>query len=206
MKGVNFMNKIVIICAILLIIFCASSFLNNALLSEEREIYDKTLRLHIPACSDSDADQEAKLKVRDAVLELLNEPLSECKTKEQSIKIIQQMSNDIQYTANKVLAENNLDYTATVTLTNEYYPRKAYNDFTLPAGNYTSLKIELGQAEGKNWWCVLFPQVCLGTAKSSETLAEVGFTANQIRLLTEQEESDYVVKFKIVEILESIFG
>ncbi len=200
------MNKIVIICAIILVIFCASSFLGNSVLKEEREIYEKTLRLHIPACSDSAADQEVKLKVRDAVLELLREPLSECETKDQSVKVVEQMRGDIQSTANKVLRDNNFNYTASVTLTEEYYPRKSYEDFTLPAGNYTSLKIELGQAEGKNWWCVLFPQVCLGTAKSGETLAEVGFTANQIRLLTEQEESQYVVKFKIVEFLESIFG
>jgi len=200
------MNKIVIICAILLIIFCASSLLGNSVLAEEREIYEKTLRLHIPACSDSAADQEVKLKVRDAVLELLREPLSKCQTKEESVQLVQDMREDIQTTANNILTVHGFDYVASVTLTEEYYPRKSYEDFTLPAGNYTSLKIELGQAEGKNWWCVLFPQVCLGTAKSDETLAEVGFTANQIRLLTEQEESEYVVKFKIIEILESIFG
>ena len=116
------------------------------------------------------------------------------------------MSDIISLTANNVLSENNFDYTATVTLTEEYYPRRSYEGFTLPAGTYTSLKIELGKAEGKNWWCVLFPQVCIGSAKPQEALAEVGFTANQIRLLTEQEETEYVVKFKIVEILEGIFG
>ncbi|MBQ9117414.1 MAG: stage II sporulation protein R, partial [Clostridia bacterium] len=77
---------------------------------------------------------------------------------------------------------------------------------TLPAGQYASLKIELGKAEGKNWWCVLFPQVCVGCARPAEALAEVGFTANQIKLLTEQEEHEYVVKFKLLEIVEGIFG
>ena len=189
-----------------LIIVCLGLLIGCSAMREEREIYDKTLRLHIPADSNSEADQAVKLKVRDAVLNLLEEPLSGCKNKSESIKIIQDMSDIISETANNVLLSNNFDYKATVTLTEEYYPRRSYEGFTLPAGTYTSLKIELGEAEGKNWWCVLFPQVCIGSAKPEETLAEVGFTANQIRLLTEQEETEYVVKFKIVEILESIFG
>ena len=189
-----------------LIIVCLGLLIGCSAMREEREIYDKTLRLHIPADSNSEADQAVKLKVRDAVLNLLEEPLSGCKNKSETIKIIQDMSDIISETANNVLLSNNFDYKATVTLTEEYYPRRSYEGFTLPAGTYTSLKIELGEAEGKNWWCVLFPQVCIGSAKPEETLAEVGFTANQIRLLTEQEETEYVVKFKIVEILESIFG
>ena len=189
-----------------LIILCLIIFLGCGAMQEEREIYDKTLRLHIPADSNDEADQAVKLKVRDAVLALLSEPISECKTKEESARIIQDMSDIISLTANNVLSENNFDYTATVTLTEEYYPRRSYEGFTLPAGTYTSLKIELGKAEGKIWWCVLVPPVCIGSAKPQETLAEVGFTANQIRLLTEQEETEYVVKFKIVEILEGIFG
>ena len=197
------MKKVVFAILIFLIVILA---LGCGAMQEEREIYDKTLRLHIPADSNNEADQAVKLKVRDAVLDLLEEPLSKCKTKEESAQIIQNMSDIISETANNVLTKNNFDYTATVTLTEEYYPRRSYEGFTLPAGTYTSLKIELGKAEGKNWWCVLFPQVCIGSAKPQETLAEVGFTANQIRLLTEQEETEYVVKFKIVEILESIFG
>ena len=189
-----------------LIIVCLGLLIGCSAMREEREIYDMTLRLHIPADSNDEADQAVKLKVRDAVLDLLEEPLSRCESKAESVKIIQDMSDIISETANNVLLSNNFDYKATVTLTEEYYPRRSYEGFTLPAGTYTSLKIELGEAEGKNWWCVLFPQVCIGSAKPEETLAEVGFTANQIRLLTEQEETEYVVKFKIVEILESIFG
>lgn len=197
------MKKIVLI---VLIVICVGLLLSCGAMREEREIYDKTLRLHIPADSNNEADQAVKLKVRDAVLDLLEEPLSKCETKADSVKIIQDMSDIISETANNVLSANNFDYKASVTLTEEYYPRRSYEGFTLPAGTYTSLKIELGKADGKNWWCVLFPQVCIGSSKPEETLAKVGFTANQIRLLTEQEETEYVVKFKIVEILESIFG
>lgn len=195
-----------IICATVLIAWSLGSLIGGTALKEEREIYDKTLRLHIPACSNSEADQAVKLKVRDAVIAVLRSPLAECKTKAESVKIVQNMSGVITETANKALKDNGFNYEASVTLTEEYYPRKSYEGFTLPAGTYTSLKIELGEAKGKNWWCVLFPQVCVGTARAEETLAEVGFTPSQIRLLTEQEEGEYVVKFKIVEILESIFG
>jgi stage II sporulation protein R len=189
-----------------LIAWSFSSIIGGAALKEEREIYDKTLRLHIPACSDSEADQAVKLMVRDAVIAVLRAPLSKCETKAESIAVVQNMSETITKTANNVLKDNGFNYEASVTLVEEYYPRKSYEGFTLPAGTYTSLKIELGEAKGKNWWCVLFPQVCVGTARAEETLAEVGFTPKQIRLLTEQEEGEYVVKFKIVEILESIFG
>lgn len=175
-------------------------------ISEDMEIYTKTLRLHIPANSDSAEDQELKLKVRDSVIELLKAPLSGCKTKEEAAAVAENMKSKITETANRIIAENGKSYKAAVSVTEEYYPKKEYEGLTLPAGTYTSLKIELGRAEGKNWWCVLFPQVCTGTAEAKETLAEAGFTASQIRLLTEQESGEYTVKFKIVEIIERLFG
>ena len=106
--------------------------------------------------------------------------------------------------ANKTLDACGYDYLASVSVVREHYPEKTYGDITLPAGNYASLKIELGKADGQNWWCVLFPQVCVGTAKPSEALADVGFTANQIRILTEQEDYEYVVKFKLLEVISSL--
>ncbi len=178
----------------------------RAEISEDMEIYEKTLRLHIPANSDSEEDQALKLKVRDAVIEVMREPLSDCKTKEAATEVAKRMTPVIKSAADRVIAENGKSYTATVTVTEEYYPKKEYEGITLPAGTYTSLKIELGEADGKNWWCVLFPQVCTGTAEAKTVLAEVGFTANQIRLLTEQESGEYTVKFKIVEIIEKLFG
>lgn len=175
-------------------------------MDEEMEIYEKTLRLHIPANSDSEEDQALKLQVRDAVIELLREPLADCKTKEDAVRVANEMSEDIERVSDRVISENGKDYKAQVTITEEYYPRRQYEGISLPAGNYTSVKIELGEADGQNWWCVLFPQVCTQTARADEVLADVGFTANQIRLLTEQEDCEYVVKFKLLEIIESIFG
>ena len=191
-----------VLCALILAIFGSL----RTEISEDMEIYDKTLRLHIPANSDSAEDQALKLKVRDAVIDLLKAPLSKCGTKEDAEAVALRLVPAIKKTAEQVISENGKNYKATVTLTEEYYPKKEYDGITLPAGNYSSLKIELGEADGQNWWCVLFPQVCTGTAKPKETLAEVGFTSNQIRLLTEQESGEYTVKFKIVEIIERLFG
>ena len=199
-------NKIFILSVMIGALFIAVFTSLKSEISEDLQIYEKTLRLHIPANSDDAEDQALKLKVRDAVLEMLSAPLSECKTKTEATDTVKDLASEIKKKADKVIKENGASYVATVSVTEEYYPKKEYDGITLPAGNYTSLKIELGEAEGKNWWCVLFPQICTGTAEARETLAEVGFTANQIRLLTEQESGEYTVKLKIVEIIEKLFG
>lgn len=174
---------------------------------EYAEIYDKTLRLHIPANSDSEADQAVKLKVRDALVSVLEKPLSDCKSREEAVKVVESMREELEAEANAALKENGADYTASISVTEEYYPRREYEGIALPAGKYTSVKVELGKAEGRNWWCVLFPQVCTGTASNvGETLASVGFTANQIKLLTEYEDEGYAVRFKILEVISGIFS
>ena len=199
------MKKLLIILLSLTIAAFVTLSFARFTMDEELEIYDKTLRLHIPANSDSEIDQNVKLKVRDEILKLLEKPLSYCESRDEAAEVVQNMTKNIEFTANKVLSDNGLDYKATANLTTEYYPEKSYGDITLPAGTYRSLKIELGKADGQNWWCMLFPQVCVGTAKPSETLAEVGFTANQIRILTDHEDYEYVVKFKLLEVLDSLF-
>lgn len=199
-------NRVFIFSVIIGALLLAATSNIRSEISEDLEIYDKTLRLHIPANSDSAEDQELKLKVRDAVIEVMREPLKDCKTKEAAADVAKRMTPLIKATADKVISENGKNYVCTVNVTEEYYPKKQYEGLCLPAGTYASLKIELGKAEGKNWWCVLFPQVCTGTAEAKTVLAEVGFTANQIRLLTEQESGEYTVKFKIVEIIERLFG
>ena len=175
--------------------------------SEYSDIYDKTLRLHIPANSDTEIDQSVKLKVRDTVTEILKKPLSECKSREEAVDVVLNMKDELTAAANKTLLENGMDYFANISVTEEYYPRREYEGIALPAGKYASVKIELGKADGQNWWCVLFPQVCTGTASNvGETLADVGFTANQIKLLTQYEDTGYTVKFKILEVFFSLLS
>ncbi len=174
--------------------------------NENKEIYDKTLRLHIPANSNSAEDQSLKLKVRDGVIKLLEKPLSGCKTKAEAVEIVENMRDEIATEAESIISSEGKNYSARVSVTEENYPRREYEGISLPAGKYTSVKIELGDAVGQNWWCVLFPQVCTSSACPEEVLAEVGFTASQIKLLTEDEETEYKVKFKILELFEGLFS
>ncbi|MBQ9115849.1 MAG: stage II sporulation protein R [Clostridia bacterium] len=174
---------------------------------EAMEIYDKTLRLHILANSDSERDQALKLKVRDAVLDCLSGELATCNTKAEAEETVVALKNEIEDVARETMEAYGVDYAVNLTVTEEYYPRREYEGITLPAGNYTSVRILIGESEGQNWWCVLFPQVCTDTATpADEKLAQVGFTPSQIRLLTKQEEPEYRVKFKIVELIEALFG
>ncbi len=184
-------------------VFVLSYCLGN--MDDEFAIYENTLRLHIPANSDSEEDQNLKLKVRDEIIALLEEPLSECKNKAEAVEVVNKMKDQIERCADSVIVREGSNYKSKVSVVQEEYPRREYEGIALPAGKYTSVKIELGDGTGQNWWCVLFPQVCTSNARPEEVLAEVGFTASQIKLLTEDEETEYVVKFKLLELIEKIF-
>lgn len=171
-----------------------SSFTSSV--STAEEISDKVLRLHILADSDSTEDQDMKLKLKNYFLE--NTSNLFCgETVEENIKIARDNREYIENICNKFLAENNYEKKARVTVTNEFFSTRVYDDFTLPAGNYNTVKIEIGEGEGHNWWCIVFPSVCLSACSSSMS-----------EYLTEEEmelvESGYTPKFKIIEIVEKI--
>ncbi len=198
-------QKLLFVFIIFILVFTLFGYY-QADIDEGMEIYDKTLRLHIPANSDSEQDQALKLKVRDEVIRLLEAPLSDCKYKNEAVEVVENMRNEIKQAAEQVIYREGFDYTASVSIVEENYPRREYEGISLPAGKYTSVKIELGTAEGQNWWCVLFPQVCTSGACPEQVLKDVGFTASQIKLLTEEEETEYVVKFKLVEFIQNILN
>lgn len=145
------------------------------------------VRLHVIANSDSDADQAAKLQMRDKVLQLLSPQLAGCRTREEAVDIILQ-----QKPALEALGD------VTVTLGTEYYPTREYDSFSLPAGEYLSLRVVMGAGQGHNWWCVVFPPLC------TEALAEPVQDAFALlpddadRLVT-QDGTDYILRFRLVE-------
>ena len=169
-------------------------------LQGEEEIYNNTIRLHVLANSDSKEDQCLKLKVKDRVLELLSAKLEKVNTKKEAIKVIEENKNEILRTAENEIADLGYDYKVNITLTKEKYPTKEYEGVTLPSGEYLSLRILIGDAEGQNWWCVLFPALCTSTAKPKEKLKAAGFTGEQIKILTEADSPKYKLRFKILEI------
>ena len=202
----NNSRKPIIIALCIAVAFAILSIIVRNI-SEESEIYGKTLRLHVLANSDSEEDQNLKLAVKDAVILRVSENLSLCNTKEEAEKVIVENKEELEETANRILVSAGKEPTARLTLTREQYPERTYGSLTLPAGEYSSVRILLGEAEGQNWWCVLFPQVCTETATPvEETLAQAGFTSAQIRLLTDQEKPTYKIKFKVVELFGSLFA
>lgn len=174
------------------------------LAADASAIYDGTIRLHILAASDSEEDQALKLTVRDAILAKVSELTADVTDKESGETVLAAHLEELKTVAEDTLAQAGSRQQVTVTLTTEYYPTRDYGNLRLPAGEYTSLQVKIGVAEGKNWWCVLFPPVCTSTAGAEEAMAETGFTKNQIRLLTEEENPHYTVRFRIVEELAKI--
>ncbi len=177
----------------------------------EKEIYESVVRLHVLANSDSKEDQELKLKVRDSVLALTKELLSDCRSREEAIDVMEKNLALFEECANKTLAENVSNHRATVAFGDEFYPTRQYESAAFPAGEYLSLRINIGEAEGKNWWCVLFPPICLSAASKNENTLKDGFiaaglTGEQYRIITESDEGNgkYEIRFKILEIFQEI--
>jgi len=158
------------------------------------------LRLHIIANSDSAADQELKLKVRDCILEQSPELFSGAYDIESAIKLAQGSTMEITELAKKVVIENGANYSATATVGNSYFSTREYDDFTLPAGNYKSLIITLGEGKGKNWWCVIFPEVCLPAASDSRLSDSACEKSSEIAY----HKENYILRFKTVEIYEDL--
>ena len=174
----------------------------------EEQIYETAVRLHVIANSDSEEDQRIKLKVRDAVLEVTDPLLSECRGQEEAIQCLCAHAMQIEAAALSALQKEGVEDTVKLTLTRESYPQKSYDAVCFPAGEYISLQIRIGSGEGKNWWCCLFPPLCLGAASSSTSTAEdafisVGLTPSQYQIITETERPVYRVRFKILELLSS---
>lgn len=135
-------------------------------------------RLHVIANSDSDEDQAVKMQVRDAVLEATMEGILECKNAQQAQEYIQENLEIIEETANETLTENGFDYPAMAQVGTFSFPEKTYQDVTYPEGDYQALEVTLGKGEGHNWWCVMFPPLCLTEIDTlDEDMTEVEYTS-----------------------------
>ncbi|MCD7826106.1 MAG: stage II sporulation protein R [Clostridiaceae bacterium] len=159
--------------------------------SIQQHIAQNIIRLHVIANSDSDKDQQLKLKVRDATIGFLQTSLKDTDQIDDARQIIKKQQNKISKTAKKVLTENGSNASVSVCLKARYFPVKQYGDLTFPAGTYQALCIEIGEAAGRNWWCVLFPSLCF----VDETTATVPETSKEkLREELTQEEYDSLEK------------
>lgn len=171
----------------------------------EEEIYQSVIRLHVLANSDSEEDQALKLRVRDAVLSVTVPLLSDCHDTEEARRLVFEQLDSIRTVAEETLRDAGCDQSVTVSFGEEDYPRRSYDSFCFPSGEYLSLRVLIGNAEGKNWWCCLFPPLCRGAAAVSAKDAEdafisVGFTPAQYRIITESDQPVYNVRFKLLEL------
>lgn len=168
------------------------------IITMSEDISTKVFRLHILANSDENNDQELKLYVRDKVLAEAGEIFYDCKSLNDAISVTKDSISTIQSIVDNAIKEKGYNYTAKLKVTKEFFNTRYYNNFTLPAGTYDCLKIEIGKAMGHNWWCVMYPNVCLSgcTEEFDKELSD-----EELSFITNDK---YIVKFKIVEIYEKI--
>lgn len=164
-------------------------------------IRSEVLRLHIIANSDSPEDQSVKIAVRDALLQEGIKLFSGTIDAEQAEVLLVQNKAEIQDCINKVLRRHSMSYSANLALVYEYFDEREYEGFVMPAGKYKAVKITLGEGKGKNWWCVMFPPLCLPAATKSDSLEAV-FNSEEIKIITKAPR--YRIKFKLIEWIEEI--
>ncbi len=174
----------------------------------ESEIYENVLRLHVLANSDSEKDQSLKLKVRDAVLAKSEELLGGCETREDAIQKAREHLPELELAAREALRAEGCYDAVRAELGEEVYPTRNYESFCFPAGKYISLRIVIGEGKGQNWWCVLYPPMCLSAASAdsapNDGYISVGFTGEQYRIITETDNPSYRVRFRILEVFEEV--
>ena len=168
--------------------------------ASESALAGQVLRLHVVANSDSDRDQALKLRVRDAVLAQAGQFLDGVSDRQSAEQALAPHLDELVRSAEEVLAAEGCGDTVTVTLTDQWFPTKVYDGFSLPAGQYRALRVTIGEGQGRNWWCVVFPPLCLGsvTEESVEAVAGEALSEGQVALITGQD-GGYVLKFRFIE-------
>jgi len=178
-------------CALCLIVALLISF--GTLLSERKDLGDRLIRLHIVANSDSPADQAQKLQVRDAVTDYIRVSMESVESLEEAKNWLLSQLPVIQAIADGILSD--CGQKTVVTLEKESFPVRDYETFSLPSGVYESLRISIGEAQGKNWWCVVFPQLCIPATSEAfgDTAVGAGFSESLTKTLT--HENGYEIRF-----------
>lgn len=145
---------------------------------------DRLIRLHVLAASDSASDQADKLAVRDAVLAAVSPALQDCCSRAEAVSCVRALLPEVETAAQSTLRTLGSAESVTVTLSEEAYPVRSYDSFALPAGSYVSLRVAIGEGAGHNWWCVVFPPLCLAAAEEDGTDAWAVFSPDEQRLIT----------------------
>jgi len=194
---VFFMRKIIKLC--MLALMMAGAFGLGGLLADKQALQEDVIRLHVIANSDSEKDQQIKLRVRDAIVSFLTPLTKGLDSKEKALSFLQDNLARIKQIANDTLVRIGVPYRADVKLTQEAYGTRQYDTFSLPAGVYDSLQIQIGDADGENWWCVVFPSLCLSATSQEfcEVAAASGFDDSLTQTLAREQE--YEIRFFLLD-------
>ncbi len=196
--------KMVIILTFLLFIYtsiCALSYANNI----SYDIANSVFRLHVLANSDSEEDQNLKYIVRDNLLNYMNSICGNCTSKEEAIKLVLENKDYFEEIAIQTIQEQGYNYSVKINIDNFEFPTKNYGDISLPAGYYDALRVEIGEAKGQNWWCVMFPPLCFVDVSSgvvpdeSKELMENNLSQEEFALISDKSNDEIKFKFKLLE-------
>ena len=172
------------------------------------DISNSVFRLHVIANSDSKEDQELKYKVRDKVLEYMN-LISNCTSKEDVINLAKTHQEEFKNIAQNVIKENGYNYNVNIYIGKYDFPTKTYGDISFPAGNYDCLRIEIGESQGQNWWCVMFPPLCFVDVTSgivpedSKSLMQNNLTDEEYSIISDNHSPDIQIKFGLIEMFNN---
>ena len=192
---------IILILLFNLLVFISAITYSNAVFSD---ISDSVFRLHVIANSDTQEDQDLKLKVRDSILEYINNTTTNINSKEEFINYAQSHIEELKNVAETRIKQEGYSYKVNVEIGNFPFPTKTYGNITFPSGNYDGLKIKIGKAEGQNWWCVMFPPLCFidNTSckmdSSSIKILKENLSEEDLSIISE-DSPDIKFKFKIIE-------
>ena len=172
-------------------------------------ISKSVLRLHVIANSNSHSDQQLKLRVRDSILNKASSLFSSTASSDEALRIADTNASFLKEIAEKEIRRYGYDYPVSVTVGESAFPTKTYDDITLPAGKYNAVRIEIGEAKGENWWCVMYPPLCftngiLSVSDNSKTQLKNSLSESDYKLIS-QKSAPVKVRFKIVEFFQSIF-
>lgn len=196
---------VILILLSLFILISAISYVDAV----SNNIADSVFRLHVIANSNSKEDQELKLKVRDELLSYMNIISKDSTSKQEAMQIANEHKEEFTQIAEKVIKENGYNYTVNVQIGKADFPTKYYGDITLPAGTYDALKVQIGEAKGQNWWCVMFPPLCFVDVSTgivpdnSKQELKQSLDNEEYDLISKKDNNEISFKFKIVELFQN---
>ena len=198
-KILNF--SLIIFLLFLYVFISAQSYVSAV----SNNLSNAVFRLHVIANSDTNEDQSLKLKVRDSLLNYMNNLCSNCSSKEEALSISTIHQEDFQKIAEQTIIDNGYNYSVKININNFYFPTKNYGDISLPAGLYDALRVEIGEAKGQNWWCVMFPSLCFIDISSgivddsAKENLEKNLEEESYTLISDKKNSNIKFKFKLIE-------